>query len=606
MIKAFLDWMQDRTGYRDLIHEALEEPIPGGAKWRYIFGSALTGAFAIQVFTGLLLMLSYSPSSTTAWGSVFYINNQMTMGWIIRGVHHFGSQAMVVLLALHLIQVLIAGAYRAPREFNWWFGLILMFLTLGLSLTGYLLPWDQKGYWATKVATNIAASTPVIGPYVQEALVGGREYGNQTLTRFYGLHVGVLPALLVLMLVIHVALFRRHGVAAPVPKDHPHRDSFWPKQVFLDTVGIFVLLGILLFLTFREHGANLDAPADAAASDYPARPEWYFLSLFQMLKYPAFAGEKEVIGAIIIPGAVVAVMFLLPFLNKIMPNKLAHFLACSFVFSLVGAAGYLTYDAVREDNANAKYQEVRHKADAQRLRALALAQSPEHGVPPDGANYLLQRDPFTQGRAVLEKKCLGCHAYDGFTTDKRTASDLKGFGTKAWLDGLLDKPTDPKYFGAVPQAGGMSVWKSSTKLKPDELKQVAEFVAAQAKMSPEMTPDEWDQSFETEPPALPLFVKDCARCHSMGNVKSEDHEQDAPDLFGWGSPQWIARMIRKPHAADKYAFLYEAGDAADGGGKKAAANMPAFPTDQLSENDLQMILKYLQGQYLAPSAAKGE
>src|SRR4051812_1893737 len=149
------DWLDHRTGYRAIVHEALEEPIPGGARWRYVFGSALSTVFVIQVATGILLMLSYSPSSSTAWGSVYYISYRMDFGWFVRGVHHFGSQGMIVLLALHLLQVLWAGAYRAPREVNWWFGMVLMFVTLGFSLTGYLLPWDQKGYWATKVATNI-------------------------------------------------------------------------------------------------------------------------------------------------------------------------------------------------------------------------------------------------------------------------------------------------------------------------------------------------------------------------------------------------------------------------------------------------------------------
>ena len=196
MFKQLADWLDDRTGYRDLMHEALDEPIPGGARWRYVFGSALTRSFSwSRSSPACLLMTSYSPSSSTAWGSVFYISHEMWGGWFIRGVHHFAAQAMVVLLVLHLLQVVWAGAYRRPRELNWWFGMALLFLTLGFSLTGYLLPWDQKGYWATKVATNIMGGAPVVGPYLQKIVVGGPDYGNQTVTRFYGLHVGVLPVL---------------------------------------------------------------------------------------------------------------------------------------------------------------------------------------------------------------------------------------------------------------------------------------------------------------------------------------------------------------------------------------------------------------------------
>ncbi len=164
--------------------------------------------FLVQAFTGMLLMASYSPSSSTAWASVFYINREVWFGWFIRGVHHFGAQAMIVLLAMHLLQVVWAGAYRRPREFNWWFGLALMLVTIGFGHTGYQLPWDQKGYWSTKVVTNIVSGAPVVGPYLQSILVGGSEFGNQTLTRFYALHVAVLPAFLVFFLTIHVILSR--------------------------------------------------------------------------------------------------------------------------------------------------------------------------------------------------------------------------------------------------------------------------------------------------------------------------------------------------------------------------------------------------------------
>ena len=154
------NWLDSRTGYKHLVHEALEEPIPGGARWRYVFGSALTVDVPDPARDGPAADDVYSPSSSTAWGSVWYITYKMDGGWFIRGLHHFGSQAMVILLLLHMIQVVLAGAYRAPREVNWWFGLALMGVTLGFSLTGYLLPWDQKGYWATKVATKIASGAP--------------------------------------------------------------------------------------------------------------------------------------------------------------------------------------------------------------------------------------------------------------------------------------------------------------------------------------------------------------------------------------------------------------------------------------------------------------
>src|SRR5678809_1514354 len=184
-MKRILDWLDHRTGVRKLAHEALYENVPGGARWRYVWGSTLTFALAVQFITGVFLWMAYSPSSQTAWESVNYIQNEMWGGWLLRGIHHFTAQAMTVLLVLHLMQVIIDGAYKAPREVNFFFGMILLVLVLGLSLTGYLLPWDQKGYWATKVSTNIAAITPIVGEQVQALAVGGANYGHHTLTRFF-------------------------------------------------------------------------------------------------------------------------------------------------------------------------------------------------------------------------------------------------------------------------------------------------------------------------------------------------------------------------------------------------------------------------------------
>src|ERR1041385_5502436 len=167
---SVLSWLDSRTGYKKILHEALYENVPGGSRWRYVWGSTLTFAFAVQVITGLFLWMAYSPSSQTAWESVFYIQNQMWGGWLLRGIHHFTAQAMTILLILHLMQVVIDGAYKAPREMNFFLGLILLLLILALSLTGYLLPWDQKGYWATKVATNIMAITPIVGPALQRVV----------------------------------------------------------------------------------------------------------------------------------------------------------------------------------------------------------------------------------------------------------------------------------------------------------------------------------------------------------------------------------------------------------------------------------------------------
>ncbi|HTU59607.1 MAG TPA: cytochrome b N-terminal domain-containing protein, partial [Polyangiales bacterium] len=152
MLTRVGDWLDERTGYRSLIAHALDEDIEGGARFIYVFGSALLVIFTCQVVTGLLLMATYTPAVNGAWSSVFFVQHKVSGGWFVRGLHAYGAQAMIVVLGMHLLQVTIYGAYRKPREVTWWFGLALLGIVSGLALTGYLLPWDQKGYWATKVA----------------------------------------------------------------------------------------------------------------------------------------------------------------------------------------------------------------------------------------------------------------------------------------------------------------------------------------------------------------------------------------------------------------------------------------------------------------------
>ncbi len=603
MFKHMADWLDSRTGYKALVHEALEEPIPGGARWRYVFGSALSSTFLIQLATGLLLMTAYSPSSSTAWGSVWFIQNRMGFGWFLRGIHHFGSQGMVVLLAMHLVQVLWAGAYRAPREVNWWFGMVLLFLTLGFSLTGYLLPWDQKGFWATTVATTIAGNTPGLGPQIQKVIVGGPDYGNQTLTRFYGLHVGVLPTLMVLCVAAHIALFRKHGLTPPKNAETT-TGKFWPEQVFYDTVASLAVLGVLTYLVVANHGANLDAPADPS-SEYPARPEWYFLSLFQLLK--KFPGKLEVVGTIIVPGAIMGTLFALPLLNKVLPRGFAHFVACAFVFALLGGAGYLTYESLVEDEHNVAFQAARKGADATRDRALLLAES--QGIGPDGAGYLLLRDPLTRGQAVLKQKCLSCHYYDGKgqatvvdgkpAMSPRAASELKGFGSYPWIRGLLEDPRSDAYFGKVPQCDGMATWKSGSKLTPSQLDEVARYVATFAEVDEDTTPEEWAARKEVKDhPGRAWFAKECASCHSVdgtgslaadGSSPKKGKVQPAPDLYNYGSAHWTARMIKRPGSSHLYGFL---GD---------EQKMPAFNAEQLPARDMSMVVRFLKEDYLPPA-----
>ena len=408
-MKSLLDWLDHRTGIRSLTREALFENIPGGSRWRYVWGSTLTFTLFVQFITGVFLWMGYSASSGDAWESVNYIQNEMSGGWLLRGIHHWTAQFMPVLLLLHLMQVVIDGAYKAPREVNYWFGVLLLLLVLALSLTGYLLPWDQKGFWATKVATNLINLVPFIGPEMQKLVIGGTEYGHHTLTRFFALHAGVLPGLLVLLSGGHIYLFRRHGITPAEPKRK--RDAyFWPDQVFKDVVACLAVMMVVMVVVFSAHGAHLGSPADPSEPFSAARPDWYFLFLFQFLKLPFFAGENEVWGAIYIPGIAVGLICLMPFIGR---WKLGHVFNIGIIFVFLGGAGALTYLAKQEDVTgpnSATYLRgvLADTRDADRVTALAKARGIE-----TTALSLLKDDPKTQGARLFAQHCASCHRYDG-------------------------------------------------------------------------------------------------------------------------------------------------------------------------------------------------
>jgi len=427
------NWFEDRTGARSLAHEALAENIPFGARLRYASGSMLVFAFVTQMLTGLFLWMAYSPSSQTAWESVYYIQYQMVGGWLLRGIHHFMAQAMMVLLGIHLLQVTIDKAYKAPREVNYWLGLILMQIVMALGLTGYLLPWDQKGFWATRVATSLMTLLP-FGDKLQMVVLGGGEYGHHTLTRFFALHAGVLPLTMMVFLALHILVFRRHGIKAVERPNKPDQ-KFWPHQVFWDGLACLILMVIVLLCTVHfdiggvlsgdlaveNRGAELMAPADPSESFDAARPEWYFLFLFQLLKY--FDGSQgfinsEVVGAVVLPGILITLLAAAPLIGRF---KGGHAFNVGFLIFLLVGAGVLTAIAKYEDANNAEFQMAQHKAHEQAQRAIALAERRVAGddgelgapqlIPKEGAISLVRNDPKVQGPVLFERHCASCHAY---------------------------------------------------------------------------------------------------------------------------------------------------------------------------------------------------
>lgn len=591
-----LDWLDDRTGYRGLLKGALYEHIPGGARWRYVWGSTLTFALFVQFVTGVVLWAAYSANAQGAWESVYFIQNQMLGGWIVRGIHHFMAQATIVLLVLHLMQVMIDGAYRAPREVNFWFGLLLLFLILALSLTGYLLPWDQKGYWATKVATSIASITPVIGPSLQRLLIGGAEYGHLTLTRFFALHAGVLPAAVVLLIVGHVYLFRRHGVTVPEgAEDRAPDGNFWPDQVLKDGVASLIVMATVLGLVLWTGGAHLGAPADPTEPYSAARPDWYFLFLFQWLKY--FPAGWEVVGAHVLPGLVVGVIAAMPIIGK---WRLGHRFNLGFMVAVLAGVGMLTWLAKAQDAQDAAFVAAKFDADRRAARVEELAASPD-GIPPEGGLALLRSDPLIQGPEIFAARCSSCHRFNGhdglggIPADAPSASDLAAYGSRDWVRGLLDadRVGSDEYFGATDHARGRMVrfvQRGLSQLSDEErselLPKVVMALSAEAGLPAQAAADASDaQAIREGREVMQSEPVNCTRCHLFRGVGADDH---APVLTGWGSREWMMGMIHDP-TQDRYY-----GEDND--------RMPSFGADEdLSEAKIGLVVDWLRGQwYEAP------
>ncbi len=317
------NWLDERLGLK-LISRFLKEkkvPLHRHTPWYYT-GSAILLFFTIQVITGFMLLFYYKPTLELANKSVAQIMNEVPLGWIIRSIHSWSASFMIACVFIHLIGIWLAKSYRKPREMTWLSGVILLLISLAFGFTGYLLPWDELSLSATKVGTDIPRSIPVVGIWVTKLLRGGEDVTQDTLTRFFGLHVSVLPIFAFLLIALHVYFIQKHGMSVPVEieikNEKPNELPFWPNFVYREMIVWLLLFGVLisvsiLFPPSLGEEADLMAPAPEGI-----KPEWYFLFLFQTLKiFPAkiLGVEGETVAIILILIAVL-LFALLPFLDN--------------------------------------------------------------------------------------------------------------------------------------------------------------------------------------------------------------------------------------------------------------------------------------------------
>ena len=409
-----LDWFDERAGIKQTISDLLDEPIRGGSRWSYIFGSTLLFLFLLQVITGIFLTLYYVPSSDHAHASVAFIQKAVPGGALLRGLHHYGSSAMVILAVAHLTQVYLFGAYKKNREMVWGCGVLLFLLILAFAFTGYLLPWDQAAYFGTKVGTSIAGEVPIVGPIQQRIMLGGDDLTTLTLSRFFTTHVFLLPLGMALFISAHVYLFRKVGPAGPFhDRDNSLIEKFYPGQLFKDSVAILVLF-IALVSIAKIWPSELGPEADPS-SDYLARPPWYFLPLFQLLKY--FPGKLSIFPTVILPGALFTLMFLLPFLDRReerhpMKRRVATVVLALVLLTSVGLISLSKHQDKTNPDFNSKLKEQHEE-----MRAFLAShfQPQTIGGSTEATSIQLVQSVLKAGDppAPFTENCASCHGEHG-------------------------------------------------------------------------------------------------------------------------------------------------------------------------------------------------
>ena len=553
----------------------------GETRWSSILGAAVSACFAVLVLTGVALMTAYAPSPQSAWASVHYIQYGLAAGWIVRGTHWWAAQALLAVATVHVAHGALAGSYRRPREISWWLSLLVIALALGGAITGGLLPWDQRGWWARVVEGNIVGLAPVLGTWIQQMMMGGTELGALGLTRAHTMHVILLPAAL------GAVLWGRYLVARKAGSSQGAISTSHASAALRDVLVASVVVVGLAVLAWASRGAPLDAPADPM-SEYPARPEWFLLTLFQLRKF--FHGAGEFWGTSLLPAAAGAYLALLPWIDSPphRPGRLVVMAPVLVIF--VGAVG-LGVVARIKDAHDAQYRKQRARADALAAAAAKLAMA---GVPPAGALDMMRRDPELRGRDLFAQHCAACHVLGDLGDPKKaTAAKLDDWGTPVWIAAMIHDPDAPGFFGRGPYKGEMpsvdvrpknkapsEPWKPMIKGDAEKSAVVA-FLAAQGDEPSDPARPTPDPS--TLDAGEKIVSQRCSACHLYKGEGDDEGTGLAPELSRYGSLSWTRAQIANPANAATYRE-----GALDESRKK---HMPRFDID-IAADDIDLVARW--------------
>ena len=467
MLRAVGGWFESRMKLRDSLMPVLAHPIPKGAAgpmgWFYVFGSASLTLLIIQILTGIALALVFVPTADKAYDSLLALNYDHPLGWFIRALHYYAGSGMVVLVLAHMTQVFLHGAYKYPRELTWCVGVVLLLLTMGMFFTGQILRWDPDAYWGLAVGGSMAGRVPIIGPWVVKVLLGGPIIGGSALSRFFALHVFVIPGLLLLFLVIHLWLVVKCGISSP-PKpgivvDPKTYDAAYEKEMHTEGVpflgpamykdaffsALAVIVVVVLAAVIGPKGPT--EPPDPTLPGANPRPEWPFLWLFGLLSLSPEWSETFVI--LVLPPLLILALFLVPFVS----NRGERAPSRRPVAVLLVVVAYAIFGVLTHQGMTAPW--------SPRMTAWSGDPVPE--------NMVKRLTPVQlQGAAVFQNKnCRNCHALGGLGGER--GPDLTEVGMRLTRDQLIDQVSN-----GTPGGGNMPAY--GKQINAAEMAALAEFL----------------------------------------------------------------------------------------------------------------------------------
>lgn len=552
-MQMLLDWLDQRVEYRRMTSRMRQRVLPHGPSWWFTSATCLFWLLVIECVTGLMLMATYSPSMTSAWASVHFID-QNSAGRFLRGVHHYSSHVLIIVFAVHVVRVLMTGAYRAPRELIWITGLLLFPLVIVWTVTGNPLSASQKGISQIQVEGNILAGTPFIGQTLQKLMFGGDDVGNLTLTRLYFLHVGLMPILVGGLCFIHLHQVLKHSSYRLGDAVEGPQLSYWPYQSVRNMITLAVVMAGISLISLIW-GAPLHAPADPDLPHSP-RPEWYFRWLFELRRY--FSGDTEFIATLVVPGLFMFAFLAVPFLDRSVSSKFSSVCRGLTIAACFVGWGGLTLLSYANDWRDTAYQKSVVEFDAMSARALELAS--REAITTAGASQLLRNDPLTQGPLLFARHCASCHSHadaagQGIVAAVPSAPNLLGIGRSEWIMGFLDaeRISSDDYLGKTAFGDG-DMAQHVRQLRDNageggqkELQKKLTAVAyALAGESGHERPDTELATRGRELLTGEMGCVDCHKFHDQGDLGS------APDLTGYASIEWLSALIAAPNTSRFY------------------------------------------------------